>query len=53
MSEAAVQSDQSDRRKALTAIFVAAFAAGLAIGAAMPMVAMTMELRGMSASNIG
>ena len=53
VSEAAVQSDQSDRRKALTAIFVAAFAAGLAIGAAMPMVAMTMELRGMSASNIG
>ncbi len=43
----------ADKRKALFAIFVAAFAAGLAIGAVMPMIAMSMELRGMAASEIG
>jgi MFS family permease len=53
LTEAAVQHDPNARSRALTAIFVAAFTAGLAIGAALPMVAMTMELRGMSASNIG
>jgi MFS family permease len=39
--------------KALVAIFVTAFTAGLAMGAAMPMVSMSMEIRGMSAVNIG
>ena len=39
--------------RALAAIFVAAFTAGLAMGAAMPMVSMSMELRGMSAVHTG
>lgn len=53
MSDAVTGVDPNARLKALTAIFVAAFAAGLAMGAALPMVSMSMELRGMSASNIG
>lgn len=43
----------SDRRKALVAITVSAFAAGLAVGAVMPLISMSMELRGEDADNIG
>lgn len=42
-----------DRRTALTAITVAAFTAGLAIGAVMPLLSMSMEFRGESADDIG
>jgi len=43
----------SDQRKALIAISVSAFATGLAIGAAMPLISMSMELRGENADSIG
>ena len=48
-----VNTKGSDRRKALIAISVSAFAAGLAVGAVMPLIAMSMELRGESADSIG
>jgi len=42
-----------DRSKALIAITVSAFASGLAVGAVMPLISMSMELRGENASDIG
>ncbi len=48
-----VDGPDSDRRKALVAITVSAFAAGLAVGAVMPLISMSMELRGENADNIG
>ena len=53
MNELAISINSRAMVKALTAIFVASFTAGLAMGAAMPMVSMSMEIRGMSAANIG
>jgi len=42
-----------DRKTALLAITVAAFAAGLAIGAIMPLITISMEFRGEDANDIG
>lgn len=42
-----------DRTKAMIAITVSAFTSGLAVGAVMPLISMSMELRGESADNIG
>ncbi len=47
------QLDPAARKQALLAIYVSSFLAGLAIGAAMPLISMAMEFRGMSASSIG
>lgn len=45
--------NKQDMTRALVAIYVASFIAGLAIGAAMPMISISMELRGASAASIG
>lgn len=42
-----------DRFKAFVAISVSAFTAGLAVGAIMPLITLSMELRGEDADNIG
>lgn len=48
-----VGTPDGDRRKALIAISVSAFASGLAVGAVMPLISMSMELRGEDADSIG